>query len=96
MGRIALFRTPGNRDLPTLAGRFGKRGYIDHCTAVRVGQGGKITTELSGPDTALLELDAALHRAIGISASEPPPGSPSLPSGRSRTSRPSPDTRGRS
>ncbi|MFE5714512.1 hypothetical protein ACFQ7J_27330 [Streptomyces sp. NPDC056501] len=51
-----------------LADRLGKRGYIDHCTATRVNDKGEITTELSGPGTALMELDSALHRAIGIGA----------------------------
>ncbi|MEU6621916.1 hypothetical protein ABZ926_14225 [Streptomyces litmocidini] len=51
-----------------LADRVGKRGYIDHCTATRVNDKGEVTTELSGPGTALMELDQAAHRFIGIGA----------------------------
>jgi hypothetical protein len=48
-----------------LAGKAGKRGYVDHCTAVRKPGA---AAELSGPGTALMELDQALHRAIGVGA----------------------------
>ncbi|NUH42907.1 hypothetical protein HUF15_40525 [Streptomyces samsunensis] len=48
-----------------LADKIGKTGYIDHCTAVRK-PGDE--AELSGPGTALMELDQALHRAIGVGA----------------------------
>ncbi|MFI5616716.1 hypothetical protein [Streptomyces sp. NPDC051567] len=51
-----------------LAGKAGKRGYIDHCTAVRMDKDGALSAELSGPGTALMELDQALHRAIGVGA----------------------------
>lgn len=51
-----------------LADMFGKRGYVDHCTAARVNDKGEVTAELSGPGSALMELDQALHRAIGIGA----------------------------
>lgn len=51
-----------------LADRTGNRGYITHCTAVRVDAEGEVTTELSGPGTALMELDQSLHRAIGVAA----------------------------
>ncbi|PBC72387.1 hypothetical protein BX261_7260 [Streptomyces sp. 2321.6] len=51
-----------------LAKRTGKLGYIDHCTAARVAEDGSVTAELSGPGTALMELDQALHRAINVSA----------------------------
>lgn len=51
-----------------LAARAGKGGYIDHCAAVRMSADGKLTTEVSGPGTALMELDQALHRAIGVAA----------------------------
>ncbi|MFD9047800.1 hypothetical protein [Streptomyces zaomyceticus] len=54
--------------LLNLADRFGKRGYIDHCSATRIDQHGNVTTELSGPGTALMELDQAAHRFIGIGA----------------------------
>lgn len=49
-----------------LADKIGKTGYIDHCTAVR--KPGDTEAELSGPGTALMELDQALHRAIGVGA----------------------------
>jgi hypothetical protein len=51
-----------------LADRFGKRGYIDHCHAVRMNADSTLTAEASGPGTALMELDQALHRAIGVTA----------------------------
>lgn len=51
-----------------LAERTGKRGYIDHCHAVRISADGTPAPELSGPGTALMELDQALHRAIGVAA----------------------------
>jgi hypothetical protein len=51
-----------------LADRTGKRGYIDHCHAVRVSADGAPAAEMSGPGTALMELDQALHRAIGPAA----------------------------
>lgn len=51
-----------------LARKAGKAGYIDHCTAVRMSADGTLTTEVSGPGTALLELDQSLHRAIGVAA----------------------------
>lgn len=51
-----------------LAGRAGKRGYIDHCHAVRLTGDGTPAAELAGPGTALMELDGALHRAIGVGA----------------------------
>lgn len=51
-----------------LAERAGKGAYVDHCTAVRMDPDGTLTTELSGPGTALMELDQALHRAIGVAA----------------------------
>lgn len=53
-----------------LADRAGKAGYIKHATVVR--KPGTDTTdpvvELSGPGTALMEMDQALHRAIGVGA----------------------------
>ena len=51
-----------------LAAKTGKRGYIDHCHAVRLSGDGTPAAELSGPGTALMELDQALHRAIGVAA----------------------------
>ena len=45
-----------------------KTGYIEHCQALRHLPDGSIRAEQSGPGTALMELDQALHRAIGITA----------------------------
>jgi hypothetical protein len=49
-----------------LAARAGKSGYIQHATAVR--KPGDQAAELSGPGTALMGLDEAAHRAIGVVA----------------------------
>lgn len=51
-----------------LASWLGKTGYIEHCTAVRMDETGSLTVETSGPGTALMELDQALHRGIGVAA----------------------------
>jgi hypothetical protein len=51
-----------------LAKKTGKTGYIEHCKAARVDDDGTATAELTGPGSAWMELDAALHRAIGIGA----------------------------
>jgi len=51
-----------------LADRLGKRGYLDHCQAVRLDEDGTATAEINGPGTAWIELDAALHRVIGVGA----------------------------
>lgn len=51
-----------------LAKKTGKTGYIEHCKAARVDDDGKATSELTGPGSAWMELDAALHRAIGVGA----------------------------
>ncbi|MFE7664897.1 hypothetical protein [Streptomyces celluloflavus] len=52
-----------------LARKVGKTGYIEHCTAARVdAEDGTVSAEISGPGTALMELDQALHRAIGVAA----------------------------
>lgn len=51
-----------------LAARTGKSGYINHCGAVRMAADGTLTAEASGPGSALMELDQALHRAIGVGA----------------------------
>ncbi|MEV7114230.1 hypothetical protein [Streptomyces anulatus] len=45
-----------------------KTGYIEHCQAVRLADDGNVTREVNGPGTAWMELDAALHRVIGIGA----------------------------
>ncbi|MFD4481565.1 hypothetical protein ACFWPU_36395 [Streptomyces sp. NPDC058471] len=56
-----------------LAEKAGKGGYIKHATVVRK-QGGEGTEypepvqDVSGPGTALMELDQAAHRAIGVAA----------------------------
>ncbi|MFJ8811312.1 hypothetical protein [Streptomyces sp. NPDC102490] len=56
-----------------LAEKTGKGGYIKHATVVRK-QGGEGTEypepvqDVSGPGTALMELDQAAHRAIGVAA----------------------------
>jgi hypothetical protein len=53
-----------------LASKIGKSGYIEHATVVR--KPGTDTAapvvEGSGPGTALMEIDQALHRAIGVGA----------------------------
>ncbi|MFJ1838987.1 hypothetical protein ACIOJ9_34620 [Streptomyces sp. NPDC088175] len=54
--------------MPILAKKTGKTGYIEHCQAVRLDDDGKATKELTGPGSSWMELDAALHRAIGIGA----------------------------
>ncbi|MFJ3840610.1 hypothetical protein ACIPY6_34590 [Streptomyces sp. NPDC090054] len=51
-----------------LAKKTGKTGYIEHCQAVRLADEGTVTKEINGPGSAWMELDAALHRAIGIGA----------------------------
>ncbi|MFE2693621.1 hypothetical protein [Streptomyces mirabilis] len=51
-----------------LADRTGKRGYIDHCQAVRLSEDGAVHNEINGPGTAWMELDAALHRVLGVGA----------------------------
>ncbi|MEU0163545.1 hypothetical protein ABZ154_33365 [Streptomyces sp. NPDC006261] len=68
MGLVALFRTLEYRNLPTLAKKTRQVGYIEHCQAVRMDDDGMLTREVNGPGTAWIELDAALHRAIGIGA----------------------------
>lgn len=51
-----------------LADKTGKRGYVDHCQAVRLDENGTPQAEITGPGTAWIELDAALHRIIGVGA----------------------------
>lgn len=51
-----------------LAGRAGKSGYIARCHAVRINGDGTPVAEAGGPGTALMELDQAAHRAIGVLA----------------------------
>ncbi|GAA2125343.1 hypothetical protein GCM10009759_77360 [Kitasatospora saccharophila] len=51
-----------------LADRARLRGYIDHCQAVRLDGDGEAHAEINGPGTAWFELDAALHRAVGVCA----------------------------
>ncbi|MFJ1757363.1 hypothetical protein [Kitasatospora sp. NPDC088134] len=51
-----------------LARWTGHLGYVEHCTAARVGADGVVRAEPSGPGSALFELDQSLHRAIGVAA----------------------------
>ncbi|MGW0844318.1 hypothetical protein ACWD26_30095 [Streptomyces sp. NPDC002787] len=53
-----------------LAGKIGKSGYIEHATVVRkpATDTKAPVVEESGPGTALMEIDQALHRAIGVGA----------------------------
>ncbi|MFD8963300.1 hypothetical protein ACFV0W_41855, partial [Streptomyces anulatus] len=51
-----------------LAKRTKKTGYIEHCQAVRLADDGTVTREVNGPGSAWMELDASLHRVIGIGA----------------------------
>jgi hypothetical protein len=51
-----------------VADRTGKRGYLDHCQAARLGADGTVTAEINGPGTAWLALDDAAHSAIGVTA----------------------------
>lgn len=51
-----------------LADKMKQTGYIEHCHAVRLDEYGKPDTEINGPGTAWIELDAALHRIIGVGA----------------------------
>ncbi|MFF7976712.1 hypothetical protein [Streptomyces sp. NPDC007905] len=56
-----------------LAEKASKDGYIKHTTVVRKagGEGTEYPTavqDVSGPGTALMELDQAAHRAIGVAA----------------------------
>ncbi|MFJ4879930.1 hypothetical protein ACIP93_32650 [Streptomyces sp. NPDC088745] len=51
-----------------LADKARKRGYVEHCQAVRLDEEGTAHAEINGPGTAWIELDAALHRFIGVGA----------------------------
>jgi hypothetical protein len=51
-----------------LARKTGKSGYVEHCKAVRLDGDGNATAELTGPGSAWMELDAALHRTVGVVA----------------------------
>jgi hypothetical protein len=51
-----------------LAKKARKSGYIEHCQAVRLDKDGTPMKEINGPGTAWIELDAALHRVIGVGA----------------------------
>ncbi|MGA5424424.1 hypothetical protein [Streptomyces lavendulocolor] len=56
-----------------LAEKAGKSGYIKHATVVRKAGGEsteypKAVQDVSDPGTALMELDQAAHRAIGVAA----------------------------
>ncbi|MDO0929832.1 hypothetical protein QQY24_32475 [Streptomyces sp. TG1A-8] len=57
-----LFRTVEYPNLPILAEKAGKTGYIKHATVVRKADGEgteypKAVQDVSGPGTALMELD---------------------------------------
>lgn len=54
--------------LEWLAIKTGKTGYIEHCQAVRIDQDGKPSREKTGPGSAWMELDAALHKGFGVAA----------------------------
>ncbi|ONK09277.1 hypothetical protein [Streptomyces sp. MP131-18] len=51
-----------------LADKMGQRGYIEHCQAVRLDKDGAAHAEINGPGSAWIELDAALHRIVGVGA----------------------------
>ncbi|MFE7758315.1 hypothetical protein [Streptomyces sp. NPDC057429] len=56
-----------------LSEKAGKSGYIKHATVVRKAGGEgtdypEAVQDVSGPGTALMELDEAAHRAIGVAA----------------------------
>ncbi|MFJ4679083.1 hypothetical protein [Kitasatospora sp. NPDC088783] len=51
-----------------LARKAGQAGYVERCAAARVSEDGSVRRELSGPGSALMELDQSLHRAIGVAA----------------------------
>ncbi|MFH9353999.1 hypothetical protein [Kitasatospora sp. NPDC017646] len=50
-----------------LAKKAGKKGYIDHCTAARVAADGTVRAELSGPGSALMELDLLCTKDLALS-----------------------------
>ncbi|WP_329612643.1 hypothetical protein OG244_04500 [Streptomyces brevispora] len=51
-----------------MAKKTKKTSCIEHCKAARVDDDGKAASELTGPGSAWTELNAALHRAIGVGA----------------------------
>ncbi|GAB3380791.1 hypothetical protein [Amycolatopsis echigonensis] len=56
--------------LKTAARALGKSGYLEHATIQRrETPAGEPVVDESGPGTALMELDQAAHRAIGVLAS---------------------------
>ncbi len=50
------------------ASKFGKGTYVENFGAVRMEENGTLRVDLSGPGTALFELDQAAHRAFGVIA----------------------------
>ncbi|MCX5115295.1 hypothetical protein OOK13_44035 [Streptomyces sp. NBC_00378] len=65
-----LFRTSQYPNLPTLANKAGKSGYIKHATVVRKAGGEdteypKAVQDASGPGTALMELDLLCTNSAG-------------------------------
>ncbi|MFF4583738.1 hypothetical protein ACFY15_36120 [Streptomyces sp. NPDC001373] len=53
---------------PWLAGKTGQPGYVEHCQAVRLDENGHADTEINCPESTCVELDAALHRNVGVGA----------------------------
>ncbi|MER7782272.1 hypothetical protein C0R01_31420 [Streptomyces albidoflavus] len=68
MGLVALFRTLEYRNLPTLAKRTKKTGYIEHCQAVRLDADGEISEEITDPGTAWMELDVLCTKSAIVAA----------------------------
>ncbi|MEU8509919.1 hypothetical protein AB0C40_35675 [Streptomyces brevispora] len=63
-----LFRTSEYPNLPILAKKAKKTGCVEHCKAARVDDDGRAASELTGPGSVWMELNAALRRAIGVGA----------------------------
>jgi hypothetical protein len=51
-----------------LAKRWGKASYVEHCQAVRLDAQGEVVQQKTGPGTAWMALDSALHEAIAAGA----------------------------
>ncbi|GGN65402.1 hypothetical protein GCM10012285_68150 [Streptomyces kronopolitis] len=67
---MTLFRTSEYPNLPILADKAGKGGYIKYATIVRKvgGEDPETVQDDTGPGTAHMEVDQAAHRAIGVVA----------------------------
>ncbi len=60
---MTLFRAHQNPNLPILAAKAGKGGYVEHCTVVRYVEGdGTARTEDSGPGTGRFRTRSSLHQ----------------------------------